>query len=251
MLKRIPLIQKQGSLPLNRNPWLVVLGGFEPPLREPKTLVLPLHHRTVFEIAIWMYFLRLSPFSTFRPTIYGAKVSISFRKRHKNTPKISQKNSLRDVFATKRTNHNTIFPISNPTYCFQTLHSPPPNTASLFQASHSHFPNPTSPLSNITSPPSEPDLLLSNITSPPSLCSLRHRPTQSRYPLPFNAEAAPTNRESLPFFRTSLPLSHQSTRFSRRNLAVWETFSIFANDRTPQCLLRQALLLHVKPVTNP
>lgn len=26
----------------------VVPGGFEPPLTEPKTVVLPLHHRTIF-----------------------------------------------------------------------------------------------------------------------------------------------------------------------------------------------------------
>ena len=29
------------------SPLCVVPGGFEPPLREPKTLVLPLHHRTI------------------------------------------------------------------------------------------------------------------------------------------------------------------------------------------------------------
>ena len=32
---------------ISRDCFAVVPGGFEPPLREPKTLVLPLHHRTV------------------------------------------------------------------------------------------------------------------------------------------------------------------------------------------------------------
>ncbi len=30
----------------------VVLGGFEPPLTEPKTVVLPLHHGTIFHFCV-------------------------------------------------------------------------------------------------------------------------------------------------------------------------------------------------------
>ena len=37
----------------------VVPGGFEPPLTEPKTVVLPLHHRTI--MCAKVMFFRLMP----------------------------------------------------------------------------------------------------------------------------------------------------------------------------------------------
>ena len=37
----------------------VVPGGFEPPLTEPKTVVLPLHHRTI--VGAKVVFFRLMP----------------------------------------------------------------------------------------------------------------------------------------------------------------------------------------------
>ena len=38
----------------------VVPGGFEPPLTEPKTVVLPLHHRTIVGAKVALQFLVLS-----------------------------------------------------------------------------------------------------------------------------------------------------------------------------------------------
>ena len=79
---------QQGEVPFNKKSELqcfhhnsllkVVLGGFEPPLREPKTLVLPLHHRTIL-------FFRQKTFWEVLPQICGAKLSIYFNLKQENS----------------------------------------------------------------------------------------------------------------------------------------------------------------------
>ncbi len=50
----------------------VVPGGFEPPLTEPKPVVLPLHHRTISAAKV-LFFLRASKFlaENFREISYS------------------------------------------------------------------------------------------------------------------------------------------------------------------------------------
>lgn len=67
-------LNKRGIFASLRNPSFVVLGGLEPPLTEPKTVVLPLHHGTI-AVQKYMFLLGKTNFSAF---FYSKKAKVVY-----------------------------------------------------------------------------------------------------------------------------------------------------------------------------
>ena len=58
-------VKQQQAFSIRESPHYVVPGGFEPPQTEPKTVVLPLHHRTIVSAKVVIFYSTAKFFTCF------------------------------------------------------------------------------------------------------------------------------------------------------------------------------------------